>query len=199
RATQSQSAPVRLMDQPMPVFYRDAERLFRKHMLARGQRRMTDLEMRVGRGQVDHHFHLRIAQQRVDRERANAELVGLGPRWRFQNIRTRRQPHAAKRREILHIDGGDDSAADDADAKILHRSLPQRHAAVVAEARRANLATSLGLSCAATNNFTPMSFNTGSSVDQSSTPWPGSAQPSSSSHCPAGPRPLTWTASIRLA
>ena len=77
RATEFQSAPVRFLNQPMPVFRRDAERLFREYMLARGQRRMADLEMRVGRGQIDHHIHLRIAQQRVDRERANAELVGL--------------------------------------------------------------------------------------------------------------------------
>ena len=119
-------------DQPMPVFRRDAERLFREYMLARGQRRMADLEMRVGRGQIDHHIDLGIAQQRVDRERANAELVGLDSRGLFQNIRTRHQPHAAKRREILHVDGRNDTAADDADAKILHRSLLQRQPATVA-------------------------------------------------------------------
>ena len=123
RATEFQSAPVRFLDQPMPVFGRDAERLFREHMLARGQRRMADLEMRVWRGQIDHDIDFRIAHQRVDGERANAELVGLDPRGWLQNIRAGNQPHTAEGGEVLHVDGRNDSAADDADAKILHRSL----------------------------------------------------------------------------
>ena len=74
-------------------------------MLARGQRRMTDLEMGVGRSQIDHHVHFRIAHQRLDGERPNPEFVGLHPRRLLQNIRARDQPYAAKRRKVLHVDG----------------------------------------------------------------------------------------------
>jgi hypothetical protein len=66
---------------------------------------MTDLEMRVWGGQIDHDFDFRIAHQRVDGERANPELVGLDPRGWLQNIRARNQPHAAEGREVLHVDG----------------------------------------------------------------------------------------------
>src|SRR5436305_8729702 len=46
---------------------------FREHMLARGQRRMTDLQMRVWRGQIDHQVDFRLAHQRVDGERRSEE------------------------------------------------------------------------------------------------------------------------------
>ena len=69
---------------------------------------------------------------------------------------------------------------------------PHAQLETVAAARRAKRATSFGLSCSTTNDCTPVSRIAARNAFQSSTPWPGSAHPSSSRHSPGGAMSLMW-------
>ena len=98
---------------------RDAERLFRMDVLARGDRLEAHLDMRLRHGEVENDLDRRIGENRLDRARRNPEFgrarlgrlgIGVGERDDVED------------RELfggVQIGGADVAAADDADADRL--------------------------------------------------------------------------------
>ena len=115
--------------------------------------------------------------------------VGLRPaRRRSQDVRTRDQlASRGNGCKVLHVDGRDRLPQPTMPTpRLLHRSLVSTSsAATVAKARRANRATSFGLSCSATNCVDADLLQYAAPAPTSrARRGPGSAQPSSSSALP---------------
>ena len=155
---------------------RGRERLLAVDVLARFQRRERHFRVGLRDGEIENRVDVLAGEKIADCERLDAELPGLPPRRLGQEVGAGDEFNVAKQRRVGEVDAGNLAAADDADAKGHDALAKPRIAAALARAKRVK---SLGLSCSAIIVSAPAATHSAHSADQSRTPAPTSAQPSS--------------------
>ena len=115
---QQQTALCRFGNQPAAIGGRGRQRLFGEDVLARGKRRKRNVEMRRRYRQVEDKVDVRVGQQRVDAERADAIFLGAESSHVGGDVGTGAQLDPAEQGRIAQIGHRDVAASDDTDAQL---------------------------------------------------------------------------------